>query len=138
MKSGWIGVDLDGTLAETDDERWTKDPTFVGPPVPAMLARVKRWLAEGCNVRIMTARVAVVDYSDGISAAARQRRAIEDWCLEHVGKMLPITATKDYTMVELWDDRAVRVEINTGRRIADTGCEHVCSSCKWDLEPFPS
>ena len=39
--SGWIGVDLDGTLAHYDG--W-KGIEHVGPPIPAMLARVKYWL----------------------------------------------------------------------------------------------
>jgi hypothetical protein len=42
--------------------------------------------------------------------------AIGDWCEEHIGVRLPITCTKDYGMVELWDDRAVQVIPNTGDR----------------------
>ena len=114
MRSGWIGVDLDGTLAAIYPGEW--DGSSIGAPVPAMLDRVKRWLEEGCNVRIMTARVAVVDWQ-GVAEAARQRKLIEDWCYEHLGYFLEITATKDYTMVALWDDRAVQVEPNTGRRM---------------------
>ena len=52
--SGWIGVDLDGTLAEYGG--W-KGPDHIGPPVPKMLERVKSWIAEGRDVRIFTARV---------------------------------------------------------------------------------
>ena len=37
----WIGVDLDGTLAEWDG--W-KGHEHIGPPIPAMLERVKRWI----------------------------------------------------------------------------------------------
>lgn len=40
--SGWIGVDLDGTLAEYHG--WGNGE--IGDPVPAMLERVKKWLAE--------------------------------------------------------------------------------------------
>ncbi len=107
--SGWIGVDLDGTLAEYD--RW-RGPTHIGPPVQAMRVRVLRWLAEGRDVRIFTARVGAAD-----GERAEVVRAIERWCVKNVGRKLPITATKDYGMVELWDDRAVQVEANTGRRI---------------------
>jgi hypothetical protein len=57
QKGGWIGVDLDGTLAYYDPEA-DFDPEKVGPPVPKMVARVKRWLAEGKTVKILTARVA--------------------------------------------------------------------------------
>src|SRR5207344_2652938 len=54
MSEGWIGVDLDGTLAYYD--QW-RGPEHIGEPVPAMLERVQRWLAEGKDVRIFTARV---------------------------------------------------------------------------------
>lgn len=52
--NGWIGVDLDGTLAHY--EGW-KGVEHVGAPVPAMLQRVKDWIAKGVEVRIFTARV---------------------------------------------------------------------------------
>jgi len=107
---GWIGVDLDGTLAHYDSGY--SSHFMVGPPIPAMLARVKDWLAQGKDVRIFTARVAPPHSEEVI---ARQRGIIEDWCLEHLGTVLPITATKDYEMLELWDDRCVTVEKNTGR-----------------------
>lgn len=48
---GWIGVDLDGTLAEYTG--W-HGPGHIGPPIPKMLDRVKNWLAEGVDVRIFT------------------------------------------------------------------------------------
>ncbi len=77
-----------------------------------MLERVKAWLAEGLEVRIFTARVS------GPHAEAREvETAIKAWCREHVGRELSATCTKDYQMVELWDDRAVQVERNTGRRV---------------------
>ena len=44
QQNGWIGVDLDGTLAHY--EGW-KGIEHIGAPVPAMLERVKNWLAEG-------------------------------------------------------------------------------------------
>lgn len=104
MADGWIGVDLDGTLAHY--EGWL-GVEHIGAPVPAMLMRVKAWLAEGRDVRIFTARVA----GDDAGAAAG---FIFDWCVEHIGRPLAITNVKDFGMVELWDDRAVQVEINTG------------------------
>jgi hypothetical protein len=52
---GWIGVDLDGTLAHYAGWRGSM---HVGPPIVPMLDRVKRWLAEGTyDIRIFTARV---------------------------------------------------------------------------------
>lgn len=114
MSAGWIGVDLDGTLAEYEPgSPW--DGVEIGPPVPAMVARVRRWLAEGRDVRIFTARAAAVNgsYRPGPEVIG----AVEDWCVAHIGKRLPVTATKDYHMLELWDDRAVQVERNTGRPV---------------------
>ncbi len=43
--------------------------------------------------------------------------AIDAWCERHFGRKLPVTCTKDYGMVELWDDRAVQVKENTGIRV---------------------
>ena len=103
---GWIGVDLDGTLANYDEWRGVE---HIGSPIPAMLERVKRWLKEGQEVRIFTARVAGIDH-------LQARHYIRKWCREHVGFELPITATKDYGCIEIWDDRAVQVVPNTGVR----------------------
>ena len=109
---GWIGVDLDGTLATYGG--WKPDGG-VGDPVPAMVSRVRQWLQEGRDVRIMTARVCPNDLT-GPDGPLAQRPIIEAWCLANLGKVLPITATKDYQMVELWDDRAVGVIPNTGQQ----------------------
>lgn len=107
---GWIGVDLDGTLAEYTE--WA-GPEVIGPPVPAMLERVEKWISEGRDVRIYTARV-------GHDNEARNNQAADviiQWCREHLGCVLPITCKKDFEMIELWDDRCVQVEPNTGRRV---------------------
>ncbi len=109
--SGWIGVDLDGTLAR--HERGDGIDT-IGAPIPRMVARVKSWLEGGLEVRIMTARVFPVPPALEPSQARKQREMIEAWCLEHIGQVLPVTCLKDYDMLELWDDRAVAVERNTG------------------------
>jgi len=105
---GWIGVDLDGTLAHYDG--W-KGITHVGDPIPKMCARVKCWLAEGKEVRIFTARV-----TEGLDGrdVEQARHAVEAWCEIHLGQKLPVTNVKDFGMIELWDDRAVQVIINTG------------------------
>lgn len=105
---GWIGVDLDGTLAHYDE--W-KGIEHIGEPVPAMRDRVLLWLAEGKDVRIFTARVHL-DHDDGAAGDY-----IAAWCIKHLGAELPITNEKDFGMIELWDDRCVRVELNTGRRL---------------------
>lgn len=113
--SGWIGVDLDGTLAEYAG--WGKNNSLIegiGEPVPAMVDRVKAWLAAGRDVRIFTARV----YPDGRKEAldpVAVTEKIQNWCELYIGQKLPVTCAKDFRMVELWDDRCVRVEMNTGR-----------------------
>ena len=95
-KGHWTGVDFDGTLSQ--------DHQF-GPPVPAMVRRIERWIAAGMEVRLVTARA--VDEED----VARIRR----WLYRYGLPQLPITDRKDFGMIELWDDRAVTVERGTGK-----------------------
>jgi hypothetical protein len=121
--SGWIGVDLDGTLAKYD--RWVN--TFhIGEPIGPMLERVKGWLAEGREVRIFTARIdgggaaskmgvdpEITKYYEDVEAITK---IVQDWTEKYLGVRLPVTNKKDYGMVELWDDRCVQVIPNTGIR----------------------
>jgi hypothetical protein len=102
--SPWVAVDLDGTLAKYTT--WKGD-THIGEPIAAMVERVKKWLEDGHDVRIFTARAAHI--------TPEMRGAIERWCHEHIGQKLPITNVKDFQLIEIWDDRAVAVEHNTGR-----------------------
>jgi len=115
--SGWIGVDLDGTLAHY--EKWV-GPEHIGEPIPAMVGRVKRWLAEGRDVRIFTARVSHDGSALRLNEALIARGAVERWCREHLGQVLLVTCTKDYAMLELWDDRAVQVRLNTGEPVGES------------------
>jgi hypothetical protein len=121
--NGWIGVDLDGTLAKYDG--WV-NMFHIGEPIQLMLERVKKWLAEGREVRIFTARI------DGGGAASKMgvdpevvkkyedieaiTKIVQDWTEKHLGVRLEVTNKKDYGMVELWDDRCVQVIPNTGMR----------------------
>lgn len=107
---GWIAVDLDGTLAYYVSGQWPK----IGAPIMPMVERIKRWLAEGKEVRIMTARV-----GPPFDEERSQRKAIRDWCFKHIGQELEVTCMKDFDMIEQWDDRAVQVIPNTGRTIAE-------------------
>lgn len=104
--SGWIGVDLDGTLAKTGGLE------EIGEPIPLMVDRVKAWLKNGREVRILTARVGGLQTEQEVEY---WREAIKTWCLRHLGQALEVTAQKDYEMIELWDDRAIPVEKNTGK-----------------------
>ncbi len=142
--SGWLAVDLDGTLAEYDKFR---GHDHIGAPIPAMVERVKALIASGFEVRIFTARVADPtewkcekchdmgtawsrdywrDPATGLAGRKISSRAcdcgarepidvVRDWVLAHIGLPLKVTNLKDQHMVELWDDRCVQVEKNTGR-----------------------
>lgn len=96
----WIAVDFDGTLAE-----WFAD-RHGGAPIPVMIERVRRWIAAGLDVRLFTAR------------ANEPHEPLQTWCMTYIGHVLPITNVKDPDMLEVWDDRAVAVERNTGRQLS--------------------
>ena len=102
MDGKWIGVDFDGTLAFYDEWRGSD---HVGEPIQATVDRVLRWIKDGEDVRIFTARA-----DDRVSC-----QAINRWSLDILGKVLPITNKKDKHCKEIWDDKAHRVETNTGR-----------------------
>ena len=108
-KEGWIGVDLDGTLAMYDG--W-KGVEHIGEPIPLMMERVKSWLKEGQEVRIMTARVSVTSPRQLMEVC----KHIHAWLDKHFGEGhgMATTCRKDFEMIELWDDRCHRVEKNTG------------------------
>ncbi len=101
--NGWVGVDLDGTLAQYD--HW-RGPDHIGDPVPIMMERVKKWLKAGVKIKIFTARASDIS----------SHELIKRWCESHGLPRLEVTNVKDYSMIELWDDRAVQVEPNTGKR----------------------
>jgi len=104
---GWIGVDFDGTLAMYD---YWRGIHHTGEPIPLMVERVKDWISSGIEVKVFTARL-----DDGNREFAV--RIIQEWCLKHIGQELPVTNVKTMSMIELWDDKAVRVEKNTGKRV---------------------
>lgn len=122
---GWVGVDLDGTLA-----KYTGQVYDIGEPIPLMVERVKEMLAQGKDVRIMTARVGRGSGKFGFGGdeafIRAQEALIANWCQRNLGRELPITASKDFQMVELWDDLARRVIYNTGV---------VCTGCHADTRP---
>jgi len=119
---GWIGVDFDRTLAyRTHDS----DKPDVGSPVPAMVDRVKRWLAEGKTVKILAARVGGEQNKGKWGTVEQQKEMVEQWCLQHIGQILPVTCQKDGAMIELWDDSVVAVEENTGRQLSPSKVDGV-------------
>jgi hypothetical protein len=102
---GCVLVDLDGTLIEYHGQA----PDEFGPIVPLMLERIEEWLKDGYEVRIFTARASVPEH----------KRLVEEWVQTVLGLDLAITCCKDYTCVEIWDDRAVQVRHNTGKSVTD-------------------
>lgn len=104
--SGWIGVDLDGTLAKYDG--W-KGFDHIGEPVPKMVKHVREWLEKGFTVKIFTARVA-------IEGEAKQQviDAIHHWLKKHNLPQLEVTNVKDFGMIELYDDGCYHVVANKG------------------------
>lgn len=102
--SKFIAVDLDGTLAES-----TTDGS-IGKPVKAMADRVKGWTKDGLSVVIFTAR----------GGSADQISRIKAWLKQHELPDLDVTNIKEVEMVEFWDNKAVRVEVDSGE---------VCKTC---------
>ena len=112
----WIGVDLDKTLAMglPASER-VDDPAKIGPPIESMVKRIHRWIEEDeYDVKIMTARASSRQRFEGETTVEHSIARVQQWCLEHLGIVLPVTCEKDHLMVQLWDDRAIQVIENTG------------------------
>lgn len=107
-KDGWVGVDLDGCLA---DYTGFKGLDVIGEPLAPMVERVKKLLENGVEVRILTARVDLLHSPEELAIS---KAAIERWCLTYIGTILPVTCCKDRYMTVLYDDRAVRIVANKG------------------------
>jgi len=115
---GWIGVDLDGTLAYYDG---FKGDDVVGAPIEPMVRQVRKWLMDGRDVRIFTAR--------------KPHPIIRKFCKDNFGKILPITNVKDPNMQALFDDRAVGIKRNEGVPFSDDNVEQVFEHSEdWDGE----
>lgn len=108
----WKGVDFDGTLA-VHSAATMRDIYDIGEPIWSMIDRVKEWIKEGWTVKIFTARAYF-----GPSAIL----GVQDW-LEDVAGLprLEVTNCKDGSLCEIYDDRAVQVEANTGRLLGVPG-----------------
>jgi len=108
MKSGWVGFDLDGTLAFYDG--WVGEE-HIGPPIREMVERAKELIEKGIEIRIVTAR-----------ASTGQKRIIEkiqDWAEEQGLGRPVVTCEKDYKMICLYDDRCLQVYPNTGMLVSE-------------------
>ena len=99
----WVGFDFDGSLATYDG--W-KGWQHTGEPIPEVVACARALIERGVKVKIFTARVA------DCPEAAEPVRA---WALQHLLAHVEVTNIKDQGMIELWDDRVIALERNTGR-----------------------
>lgn len=137
---GWIGFDLDGTLAKYDG--W-KGIDHIGEPVKPMVDLIKRMHDEGKVVKIMTARVApkekpevkpnpyyghVPGYIRAEASECKRlygyeqwpaKMFIVDWCFRNLGFAPEIVYQKDHLMLELYDDRVKQVVPNEGWLVED-------------------
>ena len=104
FKEPWIGVDLDGVLAKAEPMIFSYDE--IGAPISPMVRRVRGWINKGYRVKIFTARVE--GGNDAILTVVL-------WLWRNGLGGLEITNIKDSGMVELWDDLAVNVPINSGK-----------------------
>jgi len=90
----WVGFDFDGTLA--------REYTF--EPILPMVRRLRTYLKNGTECRILTARG---NDPDGINL-------VKTWLREQNLPDLQVTSKKDYQMIVLYDDRARQVIQNVG------------------------
>ena len=95
----WVGFDFDGTLA--------KEYTF--EPIKPMVDRLRTYLRNGTECRILTARG---NDPDGINL-------VKTWLREQGFPDLQVTSKKDYQMIVLYDDRARQVIQNEGTVVGE-------------------
>lgn len=112
MSIGKVLFDLDGTLAIY--KGW-KGERHIGEPIPAMIQIVKEKLAAGYVCEVFTARMSDPDPKCRQEVA----QAVSQWTLKHIGVALNTTCTKDFSVVEIYDDRAKQVIFNTGVLVED-------------------
>lgn len=130
---GWYGFDLDGTLAVYDG--W-HGIDHIGAPVAKTVRLMKRMHEDGLRVKILTARVSprsdvemklnpylenhwCIESPNDMPWAMNFEHwtaleFIQDWCWKVLGFVPEITHEKDYLMLNLFDDRVVQVEPNSG------------------------
>lgn len=101
LHAPWVGFDLDGTLAR---HKPGSSVSRIGDPVPAMMQRLRQYLALGVRVKIFTARAG--DFA--------QVRLVQQWLVGQGVPPLEVTNKKDYLMLYNYDDRARQVVPNQG------------------------
>jgi hypothetical protein len=121
----WVGIDFDGTIAEHEP---ASDLRIPGAPVPAIVDLALNLLENLVQVKIFTARVYPLNicvWPDtelkflpfqhrNVEDSVAHVRAVQQFCLDNLGFVLPVTNIKDYAMSQLYDDRAIQVIRNKG------------------------
>lgn len=98
---GWIGIDLDGTLAFLSPKKFPE----IGAPIKAMVEKINNLILDGeYDIKIFTARAC------DPQEVERIKKWLKEWRLPN----FEITNVKDYDCVQIWDDRARQVIFNTG------------------------
>lgn len=106
----WVGIDLDGTLAEYHGGMGKR----IGQAIPAMLSLAQTLMTAGIEVRIFTAR----------ASDPNQLSAIKGWLKRHGLESCAVTNVKDFDCHLILDDRAARVEWNQGSQ---------CGGCRTEV-----
>lgn len=141
---GWYGFDLDGTLAVYDHWRGidhigqpikpmvdlVKRMHEEGKIVKILTARVAprpcgETHATGCKCGrceeeaskppVLQEQYLVELGENGMTVKRRASDYIRDWCAGNLGFVPEVVYQKDHLMLNLFDDRVVQVEPNTGR-----------------------
>jgi hypothetical protein len=104
----WVGVDLDGTLAEEVkvDENYA---LTIGKPYPKVIAFVKDLIDSGVKVKIFTPRVSEME-----PRHAAAEKAIRKWTKAQFGTPIPSTATRDYLCVTILSVKVKQLVPDTG------------------------
>ena len=107
-------IDFDGTLAK---EVKPYDNKVAGPPIKSTINLVKKFMKDNEKIVIFTSRVCRTAHTTLEIRYAR--KLISAWCKQYLGRVFPITAEK-HPRFEYWDNKAHRVETNTGRILAQS------------------
>lgn len=133
VKGEWIGVGYEGVLVKR--RPWFNDQDHA---IPAMIDRVKGWLDEGRDIRIVANLEPLnrcvepgalrIMHGAWVDNAKEERcwlyvASIRLFCVRHFNVVLPITNVIDAKMRCLWDCKCEQVEPDTGRRAVDAAFE---------------
>lgn len=115
LDGGHVLCDLDGTLARYESgDVGRYGITHIGAPIMPTVQLVRRWLREGRDVRIFTARSYGGNDPQRIEESQAAIEQIRDWCRVILGRALPVVWYKTHSTDLILDDIAVAVEKNVG------------------------